>query len=322
MRQRPVIHWRLLNWKLAQLPSHWPWRDGREVLTFELPWMDTCLSCEAAPLPSFSPEKHEDLIPLLPQLQTLLSGVDFPADTTLPQLCDAFLMLQAREDWNSLPASLRFAAEASLWKHVLKPQKQPLESCLLLDTAPESWSSILPLDAACVKIKLGRVEAARERQGLAGLADRVSQGLELRLDCNHGWTRRELELAVAECPRPVWIEDPLQDSAEADGWLAEWQAGRDWQLAQDLRPDCSPIQHAALAALVLKPQLLGLGGCLKEMARRPDLDHVLSSCYESPEQKTVMVDIAKQLMPHRLPGLGTFSLFSGEVELLAEGELE
>lgn len=317
-----VIHWRLLNWKLAQVPSRWPWRDGREVLAFDLPLKDARLNCEAAPLPGFSPERHRDLIHLLPQLQALLFGVGLPSDSTLPQLCELLLKLQAREDWAALPASLRFAAEAAMWKHLLKPVDQPLKTCLLLDAEPERWSQVLPEKASCVKIKLGRVSAERERRGLISLADRVSQGLELRLDCNHGWTRMELEQAIAECPRPVWIEDPIGNTAEAVAWLSEWQAGRDWQLAQDLRPDSPPREHAGLAALVLKPQLLGLGACIEVMTQWPNLEHVLSSCYESPEQQALMLDLAARLMPARLPGLGTFSLFTGDCELLAEGDVQ
>ena len=303
-----------LAWRHMRLPVVLPLRVGgvtlRERVVMELRLTSADGRCgvgEAAPLPGLHAERLDELPDLLPAALNLI--VD---DQGSPR---TLLSLNALADWRALPPSLRCGLEGALLGHSPSlPVGTPPASSELFDGGLEDVTAI-STGTHCVKVKVGRRDLAEEVAVLQRLRARLGNAAEIRLDANRAFTLDEA-LAFAAAVRevdPVWIEEPLRDVTAIPEFLA--RSGLPVALDETLHE----IQHAKLAsaagvaAWVLKPALLGVGGTLDAFTRATRSPNrpccVVSSSFEGPCGLELLGALAGCAPGLPAPGLGTARWF-------------
>lgn len=316
------MRWRKVRWPLREAPTTWRGGSWRECLEIEFSLHGRRLVAEAAPLPGLHRESIQECLHHLVPAVTRLLELPISGETDQDSLPAALRLADRDLLWAGLPPSLRFALESALWRDVFAADLTVIRPvCRLLSGQPGQWAAALEPDASCCKVKLGRAGLDEELAGLDELRRTHGSRLEIRLDANCRWNSTTLERACTSLPAlaPAWIEDPLGLPGELAVWLAGWRKGRDWPLAQDLGEHEELLRHPALAACILKPQLLGIGRCLEQIARLPSgVRPVLSSCFESPRARDVMHHLAATLCPATLPGLDTHRFFADEAPVMEE----
>ena len=266
---------------------------------------------EAAPLPGLHAERLDQLPDLLPAARRLIAeGCGFLA--TISSLHD-------HAEWRALPPSLRCGLEGALLaRSPLAALGTPPAGSELFDGGLTDVTTMAP-DTRCLKVKVGRRDPATEVAVLRRLRERLGQGAEIRLDANRAYTLDEalaFTAAVREL-HPVWIEEPLQDVTEMPEFLARsgLPVALDETLHEPGRTDLASLD--GVAAWVLKPALLGVGGTLTAFTRATGSPNrpccVVSSSFEGPRGLELLHTLARCAPGLPAPGLGTARWF-GESE--------
>lgn len=139
-----------------------------------------------------------------------------------------------------------------------------------------------------LKLKVGS-DSHWESSRMAALRRELGDRVSLRLDANRSlpvgdalatlqaWSAFGVEWIEEPCSEPGPVDSPIAlalDETLQDRWLP----GSGWQVVETW------IEAAPYSALVLKPTVLGLAGCLDlaRMAQRTGLEMVVSHCFEGP----------------------------------------
>ena len=303
-----------LAWRHVRLPVVLPLRVGgvtlreRVVMELRLTGADgRCGIGEAAPLPGLHAERLDELPDLLPAALNLITD-----DQDSP---GALSSLNARADWRALPPSLRCGLEGALLaRSPVHPIGTPPASSELFDGGLEDVTAI-STGTHCLKVKVGRRDLAEEVAVLQRLRARLGHAAEIRLDANRAFTLDEA-LSFAAAMRevnPVWIEEPLRDVTAMPEFLA--QSGLPVALDETLHePEHANLASlAGVAAWVLKPALLGVGGTLDAFTRAAESPNqpccVVSSSFEGPCGLELLGALAGCATGLPAPGLGTARWF-------------
>lgn len=275
----------------------------REGLLLEWEVQDgSSLWSETSPLPGFSSHSLESC---QRQWETLLAA-------------PGSLRERLQESTAGLAPEVRFGIEAGLLQIDTRlPPARALPTCRLLprDSEPAGGAR-----APCIKLKLGigpvEQDIARVRQACALLEP---QG-RLRLDANQGWTLDKARMLAAQVDpgRIEFIEEPLPPGSDYSGWMAD--TGLPLAFDESLRmlpPEgiSRLLETPGLAALVLKPMLLGLEETtrLVGQCRARDIRPVLSAAYESNISLDLYARLADAWGFTGPQGLDTFDSFTASL---------
>lgn len=161
-----------------------------------------------------------------------------------------------------------------------------------------------------LKLKLGPADALDRVHAIAAIAP----DLRLRIDANRSWPRAEVAdrlRALAALPID-YVEEPCADAHTLLATSLAVPLALDESLAA-----LDPHQRAAalphLAAVVLKPTLLGLVGALAiaAEARRARVAAVVSHGLEGPIGTAACIELARAVQPAPPPGLAPHAGLAG-----------
>lgn len=158
-----------------------------------------------------------------------------------------------------------------------------------------------------LKLKLGPDDPLDRVHAIAAVGD-----VRLRIDANRSWPRHEVAdrlRALAALPID-YVEEPCVDAHELLP-LAVPLALDESLAALDARQRAAALPH--LAAVVLKPTLLGLAGALAiaTEARRANVAAVVSHGLEGPVGTAACIELARAVQPAPPPGLAPHAALAG-----------
>ena len=255
---------------------------------------------EAAPLPSFGAETFEET-------QTALT------------------------EWSKNPDSLpdppvaRSGAAAAL-DHLHQSKSQtPLQPGAVavqaliggLETASveRQISDAINEGYRAVKLKVAATDTASDIERI-DLAISLSESqVLLRLDANGGWTKRQAlaVLTSVEASRIALVEEPTSDPSNWGKIKEETgiRVAADEHLTDRQQID-RLIELEAAQTFVIKPSILGgppATRVIAALAATNDIDIVISSFLDGPIALRTARDLALELAPEQIHGLGTAPLF-------------
>ena len=255
---------------------------------------------EAAPLPSFGAETFEET-------QTALT------------------------EWSKNPDSLpdppvaRSGAAAAL-DHLHQAKSQtPLQPGAVavqaliggLETASveRQISDAINDGYRAVKLKVAATDTASDIERI-DLAISLSESqVLLRLDANGGWTKRQAlaVLTSVEASRIALVEEPTSDPSNWGKIKEETgiRVAADEHLTDRQQID-RLIELEAAQTFVIKPSILGgppATRVIAALAATNDIDIVISSFLDGPIALRTARDLALELAPEQIHGLGTAPLF-------------
>lgn len=266
---------------------------------------------EAAPLPEMSIDTVADAVATFGDLDAGIPlTIDSPTDAAV---------IAARL---AAPPAARFAIEtallsalaqhagtsiAALWPPI--PQGE-LRNAVVADDEDDARAAVA-LGARCVKIK------ASDPDRVLRIAAAIP-GVRLRVDANRSWPRAEVERWLAQLEQlPIdYVEEPCVDAHELLAHHLPCRIALDESLVGLDPVDLArAMASPALAALILKPTLLGgFARCqeLATLARRHGVAPIVSHALEGPIgfaacielARTIGADVPVGLAPH--PALDHF----------------
>ena len=220
---------------------------------------------EATPLPGYSPDTVEDVVPVLERLTTALGDGGDSVDAIGRRL-------DAARELERVP-SARFALETALFSLLAACTKKTVAELfgapcsrrvalngVVTDSDSSKWLALAKAmhdrGLATVKIKIGKGDFARELAALEQVRNEL-HGIALRLDANgslgeDAGTKLDRLLDV----RPDFVEEPVSDAA----LLALGRRAVAWAADESLTdPDVRERLLVAdgIGAIVLKPAILG-----------------------------------------------------------------
>ena len=255
---------------------------------------------EAAPLPSFGAETFEET-------QTALT------------------------EWSKNPDSLpdppvaRSGAAAALdYLHQSKSQTplqpgavavQALIGGLETASVERQISDAINEGYRAVKLKVAATDTASDIERI-DLAISLSESqVLLRLDANGGWTKRQAlaVLTSVEASRIALVEEPTSDPSNWGKIKEETgiRVAADEHLTDRQQID-RLIELEAAQTFVIKPSILGgppATRVIAALAATNDIDIVISSFLDGPIALRTARDLALELAPEQIHGLGTAPLF-------------
>lgn len=276
------------------------------------------VSGECAPLPGLHRETFDAAAAQLEEMASTCRGMDLEPGAPAQERADLlpsvhFALTMACQSWQwrqeATPRAvspgvalngLVWAGDGDLFKEVDR----------LLDCGYRS-----------VKVKVGRQSLDQDISRIGGLKQHVAGRALLRLDGNRAWSTQEAcRFGAAVGSEGIdYIEEPLRDPGDHTRFWRQTgiRVGLDETLAESTANDA--FAGAAIAALILKPALLGpLQRTLRfiRLAKSRGIDAVLSSVYESPLALHFYARLAQSEEIGATPqGLDTWRCFAEDQDL-------
>jgi len=301
MRIERVAH-RIVHWPIERRGASTRWTE-REAVIVAVHGDATGLG-EAAPLPGMSIDAIEDAVAAVHALAARLPIVlETPAHAV------------AVADRVTAAPAARFALESALLAAYAQHARTSVAALLAhgrplaeLRTAIVCDAPADTDDATCIKIK-----ADRDIRAIA----RAAPAARLRIDANRAWPRDGViarMMALANLPID-FIEEPCVDAHELLGWPLPCRIALDESLVE-LPPDvlARALQSPQLAALVLKPTLLGgFSRCLALAAdaHRHGVAPIVSHALEGPIGYAACRELARAIAADVPVGLGPHPALRG-----------
>jgi o-succinylbenzoate synthase len=168
---------------------------------------------------------------------------------------------------------------------------------------------------SAVKLKVATTKTSADIDRIQVAAAVTNGETLLRLDANGGWSSDEaLKVLTAVSDTEIeLIEEPTRDPSEwrEIGTRTGLKVGADEQLTDRLQID-RILELEAAQTFVLKPSVLGGPESTRQLASRAQ-DHnvrvLISSLLEGPIGLRTARDLAIELAPQEIHGLGTAALF-------------
>lgn len=166
-----------------------------------------------------------------------------------------------------------------------------------------------------VKLKVAAADVAADIERIELAINIVDSQVLLRLDANGGWTKQEAlsVLTRVEASRIALVEEPTSDPSEWRRINEETgiSVGADEHLTDPQQID-RLIELKAAQTFVLKPSILGgppATRVIAALAAKNNIDIVISSFLDGPTALRAARDLALELAPDQIHGLGTAPLF-------------
>ena len=306
------------------LPLAWPLPlkttrlKSRQGLVLELKVNDDIngvgyLYGEAAPLPDFSNESIDGACEQLGSIAAALIGQMLEPESFN---CD---------EWaeTMVSPSVAFALESAIALPALQAAMDETElpvAPLLTGSTSDmlerirSWSAYWP---ETFKLKVGRGELKSDIYRVKQLLEALPEQVCLRLDANRRWSLQQSVEFVnkIDATRISYIEEPVKDSEDCQAFYQ--QTRMPFALDETVQnPDYEFVPEAGLAAVIIKPTLVGgIRRCetLIQAAREAGVHTVISSSFESVLGVDILSNLARVWAPGEAAGLDTLSAFSSHL---------
>lgn len=249
---------------------------------------------EAAPLPGMSQDTIDDARRAVDQLVALLPiAITSAADAT-----------EVATRVTAHPAA-RFGVETALV--VALAQRQRISVAALLMPHPVDVLTVAPVVDDAVAAQRAVAHGHRCLKLKASSPDRVLQiadavpGVRLRVDANRSWPQSETLAWLRQLAAlPIdYVEEPCRNAHHLLIEELPCRIALDESLAILTRAELEQaLCHPSLAALVLKPTVLGgFARCLElaELAQRHGVAPVVSHCLEGPIGTSACVELARAI---------------------------
>ena len=282
---------------------------------------------EIAPLPGFSAEDESHAEEYFAEVRPRVQETDFE---------DAAKWLESFDGlFSGGVASTRFGLELALAQAWAAARGVTLREFLapgagadvavnaLLAAGSEEWEAdadrVKAAGFAAAKIKVGRGTPADEAAKVRRLAERLGEGVRIRLDANRAWTLAEaVSFSRALNGLPVeYVEEPLRRSSELP--LFTRDTGLKVALDETLSDTPRSVWEAyeGIAALVVKPTILGglaRSHRMAQLAKGHGWRVVVSSCFESGVGTQALCELAAAYGGADSPaGLDTYRWLADDV---------
>lgn len=289
---------------------------------------------EIAPLPTHGSESEAEAAALLARLPADLAGLAALAEPATWRATLASLGLGAA------PAA-RSGLELALWDARARLQgcslAEGLGGCVRtrvplthLVAAPTPAGAVAEAARAVaagyrtLKIKVGAGAPEQDLERLRAVRAHVGPGIQLRADANQAWS---FMVAQELLPLLAPLELDLLEEPCSGLDLASWRAlgeagvplGADESAAR-AEQALALVAGCAVAALVLKPSLLGGPGVVRDLARQAreaGVRVILTSALEGATGVLGALHLAATLPTPEAHGLATLSLFEDERQAAA-----
>ena len=281
---------------------------------------------DIAPLPGFSQESHEDARENAEELLPKWAGVELPASLDALEPIENLLQ-------GAFP-SVRFAFESACLHLMAAAAGLPLSKLLasgaastisinaLLAGSPHELAiqAVYARDSGyrTAKIKVGRGTVDEDVARVKKVWEVTGPSVAIRLDANRAWSLDQCRQFAGQLDGlPVeYVEEPLARPVD----LASFHAVTGLPLGLDETVDDTPVSvwesYAGVAALVLKPTLLGLFRTLRlgRRAAERGIKPVISASFESGVGLATLVQLAAALCgPDTAAGLDTYRWLHADV---------
>ena len=166
-----------------------------------------------------------------------------------------------------------------------------------------------------VKLKVAATDAMTDIKRIEIITKLIDTQILLRLDANGGWTRRQAldVLTNTDTGRVALVEEPTSDPSDWQEIHRETGIGIG---AEEQLTDHSQIDRlvdlGAAQTFVVKPSILGGPPATRRIASQAaqnDINIIISSFLDGPMALRSARDLALELAPHEIHGLGTAPLF-------------
>ncbi len=274
---------------------------------------------EAAPLPAFSIDTLHDARLAADELAARSSSelvTPHHASAIADRIAAAPAARFAIE--TALLSAFAQTAQTSIARLLVAMPQAELENTVVVDDPAEAVAAVAR-GARCLKIKVGSDDPDSDIRRVHAIAARVAPAsVQLRLDANRGWPIDDIDRILAPLTGlPIdFIEEPCPDAHELLSCDLAFRIALDESLVDlDRATLARALASPALAALVLKPTLLGgFARCLELAAEAhrhgvaPVVTHTLegplgtAACHEL--ARAVSADVPVGLAPH--PALARF----------------
>ncbi|MCL1042551.1 o-succinylbenzoate synthase [Shewanella marisflavi] len=263
------------------------------------------------PLKGFSQETLaeviEELTPILDELIT--SDIDQlitrSEQTSLPSIAFGLSLLHAKLTDRLRPARQGRRTIPLIYQAQDEPPQVLDARIKALDTSTHS-----------VKIKVGQTSMEQEIAMIHRVLA-IRPDLKLRLDANRCFTLSQAIDFLACLPLAAieYIEEPCIE--RQDNSLLFQALGVGFALDESLNdPNYQFVMQAGLAALIVKPMLLGSLPRLQQLtqqAHEAGVRVILSASLEASLGITALQALSEALTPDEIPGLDTLSAFSADL---------
>ena len=170
-----------------------------------------------------------------------------------------------------------------------------------------------------VKLKVAAAATGVDIERIRVAANLTNEKVLLRLDANGGWSPNEASqvLSAVADEEIDLVEEPTQDPSNwrAISTQTGIEIGADEHLSGSLQID-HILELEAAHTFVLKPSVLGGPSFTRELASRAaehNIRVLISSFLDGPIALRAARDLALDLAPHEIHGLGTAALFVDEL---------
>ena len=297
-----TLHKRVLHLRNALLTAHGNTTE-RHVIEISACDGQFCGWGEASPLPGFGVESFQE------------------AETTLER------WVQDPERLPTSPAAFSGAATALEYLELAKTGAS-LPSASVAVQALVSASTVVDVETEvvaaiasgypAVKLKVAATDTHSDIERIQTAAAATRGQTLLRLDANGGWSSKEaLEVLSAVSGDELdLVEEPTRDPLE---WLkivtdTGVQVGADEHLNSPLQIK-RILELGSAQTFVLKPSILGGPEStrrLASLAKEHNIRVLISSFLDGPIALRAARDLALEIAPHEIHGLGTAALFAEE----------
>lgn len=268
---------------------------------------------DIAPLPGFS---REDIDQAIQAATELLSG-EAAAD---PSRLAAMVQQSPPSVAFGIESALHSLGALPLWCRGHNPQSVPVNGLLSgsLKEVEFEAQRLVEEGYRTLKLKVGRDSIEEDLKKVAAVRSRAGSFVRLRLDANQAWNLEEAVAFGREARKYEieHIEEPLRDGARLEDFYG--RCGVAYALDESLRAmnPADVRSRSGLAALVVKPTLLGgIQKSLQFVRRALELGlvPVLSSSFESSVGLLALADMAAAVAPEIACGLSTASWFAEDL---------
>ncbi len=166
-----------------------------------------------------------------------------------------------------------------------------------------------------IKMKVAATDTKTDIARIRRAAHLVRPHSALRLDANGGWSLDDAlhVLSAIDSSDVDLVEEPTVNPLDWQKIREETgiKIGADEQLTNELQVH-QLLQHGAAQTFVLKPSVIGGPSATRkiaELARRNGVNILISSFLDGPIALRSARDLAMELAPNEIHGLGTASLF-------------
>ncbi|MAK24540.1 MAG: hypothetical protein CL414_04895, partial [Acidimicrobiaceae bacterium] len=169
-----------------------------------------------------------------------------------------------------------------------------------------------------IKLKVAATDKKTDIARIQRAIQLVGPHSALRLDANGGWSLEDAlyVLSAIDSNHVDLVEEPTANPLD---WkkvreVTGVKIGADEQLTNELQVH-QLLEHAAAQTFVLKPSVIGGPSATRkvaELAQSNDVNVLISSFLDGPIALRSARDLAMELAPNEIHGLGTASLFIDE----------